>query len=221
MTAPIALAAGTYFVTGIDTDVGKTIATGWLAKQLLQQGQSVITQKFVQTGGHENSDIAVHRALMGVPPLPEDGTGLTEPAVFAYPASPHLAAALEGRAVPVEEIVAATNTLAERYDVVLVEGAGGLLVPLDDNVLLADVVAAQAYPVILVTSGRLGSINHTLLSLEALQQRGMEVAMVLFNRYHDSADSTIAEDTCGYLQRYVASHFPRALWQEMAEVPQA
>lgn len=210
---------GIYFITGIDTDVGKTIATGWLAKQLAQQGLSVITQKFVQTGSDDSRDIATHRALMGIPFMPEDKTGLTEPAVFSYPASPHLAAALEDKIINIDHIITATNTLAERYDIVLVEGAGGLFVPLTQHLLLIDILAKQEYPVILVTSGRLGSINHTLLSLEALQQRGINVLMVLFNHYDDNADNTIAEDTCTYLRQYLAAHFPQTLWREMHFVP--
>lgn len=89
---------GVYFVSGIDTDIGKTVATGVLAKQLLQQGKSVITQKPVQTGCKNIAeDIAVHRKIMGIPMQEADKQGLTMPEIFSYPASPHLAARLDGR----------------------------------------------------------------------------------------------------------------------------
>lgn len=88
---------GVYFVSGIDTDIGKTVATGMLAKQLLQQGKSVITQKPVQTGCQDIAeDIAVHRKIMGIPMQEADEQRLTMPEIFSHPASPHLAARLDG-----------------------------------------------------------------------------------------------------------------------------
>ena len=102
---------GVYFVSGIDTDIGKTVATGMLAKQLLQQGKSVITQKPVQNRLPKNiaDDIAVHRKIMGKPMQEADKQGLTMPEIFSYPASPHLAARLDGRALDLEKIRTATQ----------------------------------------------------------------------------------------------------------------
>ncbi|MDE6254912.1 MAG: dethiobiotin synthase, partial [Muribaculaceae bacterium] len=77
------------FITGIDTDAGKSFATGWLAKLIMAQGKSVITQKFVQTGNLEFSeDIEVHRKIMGIPLTTVDKIGITAPVIFTYPASP-------------------------------------------------------------------------------------------------------------------------------------
>ena len=85
------------FVGGIDTDIGKTVATGWLAAKLMRQGFSVITQKIVQTGCTGISDdILVHRRLQNLPLLPEDTDGITCPYLFGYPCSPHLAARMAG-----------------------------------------------------------------------------------------------------------------------------
>lgn len=209
---------GVYFVSGIDTDIGKTVATGVLAKQLLQQGKSVITQKPVQTGCQNIADdIAVHRKIMGIPMQEADKQRLTMPEIFSYPASPHLAARLDGRALDLNKIRAATQQLAAQYEIVLVEGAGGLMVPLTENLLTIDYIQQQAYPVILVTSGRLGSINHTLLSFSALKQYGIQLHSLIFNHIHDSKDETVAGDTLEYLKGRLKDEFPEAKWQELAK----
>ena len=209
---------GVYFVSGIDTDIGKTVATGMLAKQLLQQGKSVITQKPVQTGCQNIADdIAVHRNIMGIPMQEADKQRLTMPEIFSYPASPHLAARLDGRALDLNKIRAATQQLAAQYEIVLVEGAGGLMVPLTENLLTIDYIRQQGYPVILVTSGWLGSINHTLLSFAALKQYGIQLHSLIFNHIHDSKDETVAGDTLEYLKGRLKDEFPEAKWQEMAK----
>ena len=209
---------GVYFVSGIDTDIGKTVATGMLAKQLLQQGKSVITQKPVQTGCQDIAeDIAVHRKIMGIPMQEVDKQGLTMPEIFGYPASPHLAARLDGRALDLDKIRTSTQELATQYEIVLVEGAGGLMVPLTENLLTIDYIRQQGYPVILVTSGRLGSINHTLLSFSALKQYGISLYSLIFNHIHDSKDETIAGDTLEYLKGRLKDEFPEAKWQELAK----
>ena len=209
---------GVYFVSGIDTDIGKTVATGVLAKQLLHQGKSVITQKPVQTGCQNIADdIAVHRKIMGISLQEADKQRLTMPEIFSYPASPHLAARLDGRALDLNKIRTATQQLAAQYEIVLVEGAGGLMVPLTEDLLTIDYVQQQAYPVILVISGRLGSINHTLLSFVALKQYGISLHSLIFNHIHDSKDETVAGDTLEYLKGRLKDEFPEAQWQELAK----
>ena len=207
---------GVYFVSGIDTDIGKTVATGVLAKQLLQQGKSVITQKPVQTGCKNIAeDIAVHRKIMGIPMQEADKQGLTMPEIFSYPASPHLAARLDGRTLDLGKICTTTQELATQYEIVLVEGAGGLMVPLTEDLLTIDYIKQQAYPVILVTSGRLGSINHTLLSFAALKQYGIRLHSLVFNHIHDSSDECVAQDSLNYLQCCLKDSFPEAEWLEL------
>lgn len=196
------------FVSGIDTDVGKTVATGWYAKKLMQQGFSVITQKMIQTGCEGiATDLLVHRQMQGMAILPEDQQGTTCPYVFRYPCSPHLAAKLEQREIDPQKIQAATVYLAQKYDYVLLEGAGGLLVPYNECQTSLDYVQQQGYPVILVTSGKLGSINHTLLSLEVCQSRQIAVHSVIYNQYPE-VDEIIEKETQRYLQQYLARQFP-------------
>ena len=112
-------------VSGIDTDIGKSIATGYYAKYLMQQGYSVITQKMVQTGCQEISeDIVVHRKIQGIALTEEDRQGITCPYLFDYPCSPHMAARLQQTCIDEKIIEKSTALLAQNYDYVLLEGAG-------------------------------------------------------------------------------------------------
>jgi dethiobiotin synthetase len=192
-----------YFITGIDTDVGKTFATGLISRYLLRQGKKVITQKLVQTGQDENlsGDILFHRQLMQVETFPEDIDGTTSPYRFSFPASPDLAAKLEGQTIEPAIITAATERLLARFDTVLLEGTGGFCVPLTPSRVIADYVAARQYPVILVTSGKLGSINHTLLTLEAIHRRNIRLAGIVFNDY-PQVDEKIRRDSFGLFQQH-------------------
>lgn len=204
------------FVSGIDTDIGKTVVTGWLARQWVAQGERVITQKLVQTGCvGASDDILMHRRLMGTGLFEEDRDGSTMPALYAYPASPHLAARLEQRELDLAAIAQATVRLRERYDTVLVEGAGGLMVPLTGQLLTIDYIAQHGWPVVLVTSGRLGSINHTLLSLEAIAARGIALQGVAWNHRDDSSDELIAADSRTFIRERVMQRFPQAAWYEV------
>jgi len=212
------------FISGIDTDIGKTYTTGMIAKALMHQGVNVITQKLVQTGVAINldsgeigiaDDIIIHRQLMNLPLQPCDLNFTTCPYRYEKPASPHLSAKLAGQTLNAELITKATQQLQQSYDVVLLEGAGGLLVPITEQLLTLDYIAAQGYPIVLVTSGRLGSINHTLLSLEAIKFRGLEVHSVIYNHIHDNAaqtDAEIANSTMDFLQNYLAENYPNTNW---------
>ena len=101
-----------YFISGIDTDAGKSYCTAWYAKQLSRNGQRVITQKFIQTGntGH-SEDIDLHRRIMGTGYLPEDNERLTMPEIFSYPCSPHLAARIDNRPIDFDKIENARRSL--------------------------------------------------------------------------------------------------------------
>ena len=190
-------------ITGIDTDIGKTVATGLLGRYLLGQGKRVITQKVVQTGCVGLAeDILVHRHLMGQELQPEDLQGLTCPYVFARPCSPHLAASLAGQEIDPAVIRQATRTLAARYELVLLEGAGGLLVPLTAELTFLDYLEQEAYPLIVVSTPRLGSINHTLSILELAHNRGLTVLGIIYNCYAES-DPVIAEDSAQVFSRYL------------------
>jgi len=204
------------FVSGIDTEIGKTVVTGWLARQWREAGVDVITQKLVQTGCvGASDDILLHRRIMGCGLFDEDRDGHTMPALYAYPASPHLAARLENRALDLDAIDRATTHLCERYETVLVEGAGGLMVPLTGQLLTIDYVARRGWPLLLVTSGRLGSINHTLLSLEAIAARGIALHGIAWNGRDDGGDEVIAAESRGFLRDWMQARFPQARWYDV------
>ena len=187
-----------YFISGIDTDAGKSYCTAWYARELMQRGLRVITQKFIQTGntGH-SEDIDLHRRLTGTGYLPEDKEGLTMPEIFSYPCSPHLAARIDKRPIDFGKIERATRELSHRYDTVLVEGAGGLMVPLTEDFLTIDYIAEKQYPLIFVTSGKLGSI---------------------YNLYPTVEDKTIQEDTMKYIKQYLSKHFPGTKFEVVPEI---
>ena len=192
-----------YFVSGIDTDVGKTVATGMMARYLMRSGRDVATFKLVQTGCTGLSeDILRHREICGVGPTREDLDSLTCPQSFAFPSSPLLAARREGRDVDLAAIAAAADACIARHEVTLVESAGGLAVPLAEDTLSADFAAERGWPLVLVTCGRLGAINHTLLSLDFAIARGIRVAGVVFNE-HPAGDPEIAADTTAAVSRHL------------------
>ena len=202
-----------YFISGIDTGIGKTYTTGYLAKLWNAQGKKTITQKLIQTGNIDISeDIEQHREIMGMGWFPEDELKFTMSEIFTYSASPHLATKIDGREIDFQKIENATAQLAEKYEIVLLEGAGGLMVPLTTDLLTIDYVAEKKHPIIFVTSGRLGSINHTILSLEAIKNRGLELYAVAYNLKDESQDELISKDTAEYLKGYLAKHFPNSLW---------
>ena len=181
------------FISGIDTNVGKTVATGMIAKALAKAGKKVITQKMIQTGCENVSeDIEAHRQIQGIPFTDEDTRGLTCPYIFTYPCSPHMAAAKDRRSIDLGTITQATRRLQETYEYVLLEGAGGLMVPNDMESLTIDYVKEQAYPLILVTSGKLGS-------LYACERYGIEVKAIVYNQY-PSIDPLIEANTLEYLK---------------------
>jgi len=197
-----------YFISGIDTDCGKTYITGHLAKQLKGSGVNVITSKLVQTGCvGVSEDIVEHRRLMEVDLLPEDVNGATCPFVFTFPASPHLATAIDKRSIDFGTIRTAQKELCTNYELVLSEGAGGLMVPITENYLCIDYIKEHELPLILVSSSKLGSINHTLLSIELCLQREIQLHSIIYNQMPQD-DKVIAQESFEYFKRYLKKRSP-------------
>lgn len=199
------------FVTGIDTGIGKSYATAFLLQQMRREGLRVVSQKPVQTGCLGSSeDLATHDFLAGCEPNSEDADNFRCSYLFPYPASPHLAAEIADTQIDPERIDADTKALlALGYDRVLMEGAGGLMVPLTRDLLTIDFISDRDYPVALVTGGRLGSINHTLLSIEALEHRDIRIEYILFNHFGDASEA-IKQDTEHFLRRFAETHLPNS-----------
>jgi dethiobiotin synthetase len=203
------------FVTGIDTNIGKSYATGYIAKEYASEGYSVITQKLIQTGNTGISeDIEIHRKIMGTGLLPEDIDRTTCPIILSYPASPHLAARIDNVSIDLKKIENATNTLRQKYDVTLIEGSGGIMTPLIGYYSVLNYIKDQKIPVFVVTTPRLGSINHTLLTLEMCRFAKIEVIGVVYNKFNDE-DILIYEETKEYLKNYLEKFLSKSMWIEI------
>lgn len=196
----------TIAIVGIDTGVGKSIVTGLLASFLISQKRTTTTLKLVQTGCTGMAeDIQLHRKLMKLPLSEFDTAGVTCPYVFPFPSSPSLAARLQGETIEKKTLDRCRKTLLQEHDWLLMEGAGGLMVPLNDQLSLIDYLEENKVPLILVTSPRLGSINLTLLCLEAIATRKMSLLGLVYN-LHGETPKEIVVDTLREcrkgLQRY-------------------
>lgn len=164
-----------FFVTGTDTGVGKTTVTVRLMQQLIAQGFTVIGMKPVASGCEwldgrwQNEDVRQLTAASNVNAPPE----LINPYCFDPPIAPHIAAEQAGVTIDLSVIQSAYTQLTTMADVVIVEGAGGLLVPLNSKQSLADLIQVLNIPALVVVGMRLGCINHALLTAQVLQQRGI------------------------------------------------
>lgn len=169
---------GGFFITGTDTDVGKTRCTLGMMAWLQQQGSSVVAMKPVASGceatpeGLRNEDALLLQAQGSL----QVDYSLINPYPFAPAIAPHLAAAKAGMQIEIPTILDAFRLLSSQADYTLVEGVGGWRVPLNEEESVADLARALGLPVLLVVGVRLGCINHALLSAEAIRASGLKLA---------------------------------------------
>lgn len=210
---PLNLPSGSaFFVSGIDTEAGKSICTGYIAGLLLKKGFSCSTMKFIQTGcSGASDDIIRHRSVMNKEMDEFDLSGTSAPVVLEFPASPSLAAKIEGVEIDFQKISDSIARMTQAFDVVLIEGAGGLMVPLTEDLTTLDWIEAAKIPLVLVAGGRLGSINHALLSLSAVKARGIPLALIAFNEYGSVGSEEIFKDALESIERFASREFPDAL----------
>ena len=168
-----------FFITGTDTEVGKTLVSGALVLKLREAGLNSVGFKPVVAGTYLDSnnqklseDLETLRIASGINP----GEQSLCPYVLDEAAAPHIAAKRQAISLDATTILDTFNTLAQDFESVLVEGAGGFLVPLNEQEDLGDVAQAMDLPVILVVGMRLGCINHALLTCEAIQSRQLTIA---------------------------------------------
>lgn len=175
------------FVTGTDTGVGKTVASAALAAAEQSAGRTVAYCKPVQTGlsQGEAGDAAFVAVAAGVP--------VHELLRLPDPLAPAVAAALAGVDIDVRHLVAQVLALAHGVDTLVVEGAGGLLVPLTDDVTMANLAGQLGAELVIVVRPRLGTLNHTALTLEAARARGLPVAGLIVSGW--PADPALTEST--------------------------
>jgi dethiobiotin synthetase len=196
------------FVTGTDTGVGKTVLTGGIACALRGRGHSVGVAKPVQSGalaGEPDGDAMLLKRWTGVAEQPDE----IAPFSFAAPLAPVVAAELEGRTIDRDELVAGVSAIASRYDSVLVEGAGGLLVPLGEDWTIADLAADLALPVLVVARAGLGTVNHTALTVGAVRRLGLEPVGVILNGPADESSRTNPRLIAQVAQVPVLGHTPQ------------
>lgn len=182
------------FVTGTDTGIGKTFFCALLYDFFLKKGVQAGYQKWVSTGGADSSDDLQFCLEFAGVSLPQVDLDQHVPYRFEFPASPHLASEMENRRVDEDVILKQCREMASKYDVLVVEGVGGLLVPLRRDLLLADMLAGLKPLTIVVARSGLGTINHTLLTLEALRTREIPVLGVFFSDAVANEDETIVAD---------------------------
>ncbi len=170
-----------YFITATDTDAGKTVVTALALNYLLSCKKSVISQKWVQTGNVEFSqDLEFHKKFADLN-FTKSLNKHVSPYIFEFAGSPHFAAKLENSVIKKSKIIESFKFLQKKFEHVIVEGSGGVLTPYDEKKFLIDIARELDLPVILVVANKLGSINHTLLSLEYLTQKKMNVKGIIFN----------------------------------------
>jgi len=171
------------FITGTDTGIGKTVVAAALSAGLRRRGVDVGVMKPVQTGYDPgSSQLAGDALLLASAAEVNDPVELVNPYCFTRPLAPWTAAELENRRVEIDFIKRCFKELAELHDAVIVEGVGGLLVPLNERQTVADMALELGLPVIVVSGSYLGTINHTLLTLEMAGVKGLRVVGVVFNR---------------------------------------
>jgi dethiobiotin synthetase len=186
-----------YFMTGTDTDAGKTYVTCLLLEALKRAGRTAAGYKPLCCG---TRDDAVH--LLNASHSP-GGLDLDEvnPVWLKVPAAPYAAAMMENRRFDTSDLILGFHTLAAKHEHVLVEGAGGWEVPLNEFSTMADLAQRLALPVIVIVNNRLGCLNHTLLTVKNIQARGLTCAGLILNHVQDERDPASISN------RMVLQHF--------------
>lgn len=205
-----------YFIIGTDTNVGKTYVASALVRHFAKAGYQTIGMKPIASGCMQtpegdllNDDVlALSTASNVLAPL-----NLINPYRFAPAIAPHIAAEQAGEIVDCEKIKQAYYELTQLAEVVVVEGAGGFLVPLNRQETLADLAVTLNIPIILVVGMRLGCINHALLTVEAIKTRGLTLAGWVANQV-DAEMPVFEENLASLQQRIAAPCISVVLWQK-------
>ena len=185
-----------YFVTGTDVGVGKTHVICALLRKLVERGISCAGCKPVACG--DRKELRAMREAAGQPALSLDKLN---PLYLRTMADPRVGIDFEHQRVDIPALVASTQELASTYATLLVEGTGGWETPLAPGTTMADLAQALRYPVLLVTSNRQGAVNHALMTVRAIQARGLECRGIILNQQSDEWD-TAAVTNCAMLEEY-------------------
>lgn len=169
------------FVTGTDTGVGKTVVTAALARHLHYRGLDVGVMKPAETGVDDPARPGADASLLQWAASSTDDPTLIAPYRLRAPLAPSLAAEAESIRIDLAHLVATARSLSNRHDFTLIEGAGGLMVPLAGGLLVADLVVQLGLPLLIVCRAGLGTINHTLLTVHAARTMGIPLAGFIIN----------------------------------------
>jgi dethiobiotin synthetase len=172
-----------YFITGTDTGAGKTYVTCLLLRAMRAEGRIAVPFKPVCCGSRQDVADLLEAGTPG--PSPDE----VNPAFYKMPLAPLAAGMLENRPFPLKTVRAAWRDLSAKYPDILIEGAGGWEVPLTPALTVADLAVEFALPVIVVVNNRLGALNHTILTVRSIQQRGLKCAGLILNYVADSRDT--------------------------------
>ena len=165
------------FTTGTDTGVGKTHVTALILSELRRRGVRVAAFKPIACGAGGRHDAEIYAAIMNH----EQPLDVINPVYLRHPLAPSVAAKLEGKRIDLKPILRAYKQLTAEYPVVLVEGAGGLLVPIRDDYFVADLARKLKLPLLVVARLGLGTINHSLLTVRAARSMGLDVRGIVLN----------------------------------------
>jgi len=174
------------FITGTGTGVGKTVVTAGIVRCLKDKGMDAVPVKPVQTGGAVvnksmvSPDLIFCLSAAGMETSDPD-MALMAPYIYTPACSPHLAGRIKGQYPNISHIKTCVEALLSSCDMVVVEGAGGVMVPLNEHSTMLDLMKILCFPVILVARTGLGTINHSLLSIQALRAAGLKVLGIVFN----------------------------------------
>ena len=171
------------FITGTDTEIGKTYVTCLLLKSLREAGYNAVGYKPIACG--DRQDARQMRETVDADFSLEE----INPIYLKTPTCPYVAARLENTEIDKEAIIKGFDSLASKYNPVLIEGVGGWEVPLSSDCMLSDLVKEMDLPVILVIGNKLGALNHAILTLNAIKAKGLECLGVIFNNVTDSWDT--------------------------------
>lgn len=208
-----------YFIIGTDTNAGKTYVASLLIRQFVASGYQTVGMKPIASGCELgangeliNDDVLALNAVSNV----RAPASLINPYAFAPAIAPHIAAQLVGISIRIDAIQQAYTQLSKLAEVVIVEGAGGLFVPINATQTLADLAVQLNIPIILVVGIKLGCINHALLTVEAIQARGLNLAGWVANQI-DPQMPMFEENLASLTQRIAAPRLGVVYWQSTAD----
>ena len=215
-----------FFVTGTTTDIGKTVVTGALAAAFAARGERVGVMKPAASGAEPNPDGQLLAGdasfLMQAAGIGEEWRSSVSPYVFRAALAPGISATEEGKKIELEVIDAAFKRLQTNFSPVLVEGAGGLIVPLTPNMLVVDLAVRLKLPLLVVADAKLGTINHTVLTVDYAKRRGLDVAGVILNGWNEEGAGVLEYTNVKFIEQLtgcgVIGKLPR-LPQEVVDHP--